>query len=73
MNENLKALIEVAKGVTPSAEHREEQRRSFAFGNAAFENDLITRDMIDQQASKLGLGCPQEPSCFSRRRIRASK
>lgn len=53
MNEDLKALIEVAKRVTPSAEHREEQRRSFAFGNAAFENDLITRDMIDQQAAKL--------------------
>lgn len=62
MNENLKALIEVAKRVTPSAEHREEQRRSFAFGNAAFENDLITRDMIDQQAAKIAAEASRDES-----------
>ncbi len=53
MGDELKNLIEVAKRVTPSAEHREAQRRSFAYGNTAFENDLITRDMVDQQAAKL--------------------
>lgn len=37
----------------PSAEQREEQRRSFAYGNTAFENDRITRDMIDREAEKL--------------------
>lgn len=53
MTDDLKALIEAAKRVHPSPEHREEQRRSFAYGNTAFENRLITREMIDRQAEKL--------------------
>jgi hypothetical protein len=53
MGEELKTLIEIAKRVTPTPEHREEQRRSFAYGNTAFENKLITREMVDQQAEKL--------------------
>jgi hypothetical protein len=53
MTEDLKALIEAAKKVTPTPEHREEQRRSFAYGNTAFENARITREMIDRQAEKL--------------------
>ncbi|WP_439363115.1 hypothetical protein ACNJYD_20010 [Bradyrhizobium sp. DASA03005] len=53
MTEELKTLIEVAKRVTPSPAEREEQRRSFAYGNTAFENSLITREMIDRQADKL--------------------
>lgn len=53
MGEELKRLIEVAKRVTPTPEHREEQRRSFAYGNTAYENTRITREMINQQAEKL--------------------
>ena len=53
MSEALKALLEAAKNAKPSPEHREQQRRSFAFGNTALENHLITRDMIDEQAEKL--------------------
>jgi hypothetical protein len=53
MGDELKTLIEVARRVTPSREHREEQRRSFAYGNTAFENKRITREMVDQQAEKL--------------------
>jgi hypothetical protein len=53
MSEELKALIEIAKTVTPTPEHREEQRRSFAYGNTAFENSRITREMIDREAEKL--------------------
>jgi hypothetical protein len=53
MGEELKALIEAAKRVRPSAAHREEQRRSFAYGNTAFENSRITREMVDRQAEKL--------------------
>jgi hypothetical protein len=49
----LKTLIEAAKKVHPSAKDREEQRRSFAYGNTAFENERITREMIDEQADKL--------------------
>lgn len=50
MSEALQLLLEAAKSATPSAEQQEEQRRSFAYGNAAFENSLITREMIDKQA-----------------------
>jgi len=53
MGEDLKALIEAAKRVRPSPEHREEQRRSFAYGNTHFENPRITREMIDREAEKL--------------------
>jgi hypothetical protein len=53
MGDELKALIEIAKQVKPTPEHREEQRRSFAYGNTAFENSRITRQMIDEQAEKL--------------------
>jgi hypothetical protein len=53
MGDELKALIEIAKQVKPTPEHREEQRRSFAYGNTAFENNRITRQMIDEQAEKL--------------------
>jgi hypothetical protein len=49
----LKALLEAAKRVRPSPEQREEQRRSFAYGNTAVENDRITREMIDRQADEL--------------------
>jgi hypothetical protein len=51
--EELKDLIEIAKRVTPTPEHREAQRRSFAYGNTAYENDRITREMIDRKAEEL--------------------
>jgi hypothetical protein len=49
----LKELIEATKAIKPTAEQREEQRRSFAYGNTAFENSLITREMVDHQADML--------------------
>jgi hypothetical protein len=53
MPEELTHLIELAKRVEVSAEDEEKQRRSFAYGNTAFENHLITREMIDEEAEKL--------------------
>ncbi|MBH5402290.1 hypothetical protein HZZ13_31540 [Bradyrhizobium sp. CNPSo 4010] len=53
MTEALKKLIEAAKSANPSPEHREEQRRSFVYGNTHFENALITREMVDREAEKL--------------------
>ena len=53
MTETLQALIDAAKKLEPTPEHREEQRRSFAYGNTHFENGLITREMIDQQADEI--------------------
>lgn len=50
MPRELEILLEAAKKAEPSPEHREEQRRSFVYGNTAFENELITREMVEQQA-----------------------
>lgn len=53
MTEALRELLEAAKRAPPTAEHREVQRRSFVFGNTAFENELITREMVERQADEL--------------------
>ncbi|MGM4928466.1 MULTISPECIES: hypothetical protein [Tardiphaga] len=53
MTDALKKLLDAAKTAQPSPEHREQQRRSFVYGNTHFENDLITRDMVDREAEKL--------------------
>ena len=53
MNSALKVLLEISrKGAMPKDE-REAQRRSFAYGNTHFENELITRKMVDEAAEKL--------------------
>jgi hypothetical protein len=54
MQEELSKLIEAARNGPPmDANEKEAQRRSFAYGNTAFENPMITRDMIDREAEKL--------------------
>ena len=53
MTDSLKKLIEAAKTAKPTPEQREQQRRSFVYGNTHFENSLITREMVDREAEKL--------------------
>jgi len=53
MGKELEKLLEAARRVRMTREQAEEQRRSFAYGNAGLENDLITREMVDEQADKL--------------------
>jgi len=50
VTKTLAALIERARAVKMTPEQREQQRRSFAYGNTKIENDLITRDMVAEQA-----------------------
>jgi hypothetical protein len=50
VTKKLNALIDRARHVQMTGKEREEQRRSFAFGNTKIENDLITREMVDKQA-----------------------
>ncbi len=45
-------MIEQAKQLVQSPQDKERQRRSFAYGNAKTENDLVTREMVDQAAEK---------------------
>jgi hypothetical protein len=49
----LEELLERARRVRMNAAEREQQRRSFAYGNTAIENPLITRETVDRQAEAL--------------------
>ena len=40
-------------GVDMTDAEKEEQRRSFAYGNANIENERFTREIVDQEAEKL--------------------
>lgn len=53
MTNKLKALIDAARSVRMTAAQKEEQRRSFAYGNTKIENKRITREMVDRQAEAL--------------------
>ena len=53
MNDKLKALLYAARAVKMSGADKEEQRRSFAYGNTKIENDRITRETINRQAEAL--------------------
>ena len=50
---DLKYLIDQARKVTMSEDEQAAQRTSFAYGNSAFENPNITREMVEQEALKL--------------------
>ena len=53
MTEKMNELLEKAKSVKSSPEQREEQRRSFAYGNTNIENSRITRETVDREAEEL--------------------
>ncbi len=53
MADDLKKLLEESKRYKMTPDQREAQRRSFAYGNAKLENDLVTRESIDRQAQIL--------------------
>jgi hypothetical protein len=52
---SLSRLVELAKAVRMTDEQKEEQRRSFVFGNVAIEDEsrTITREMVDARADEL--------------------
>ena len=53
MPEDLEKLLEAAKYRTLSPTEQEEQRRSFAYGNANIENSRVTRETVDREADDL--------------------
>ncbi|MFB3815395.1 MAG: hypothetical protein ACE14L_14920 [Terriglobales bacterium] len=53
MSEELQKLIAAAKNRKVSDAEREEQRRSFAYGNTAIENPRITRQTVDREAEAM--------------------
>jgi hypothetical protein len=56
MNDSLKKLLEAAKTAKQTPAQLEQQRCSFVYGNTAFENSLITREMVDQEAREADAG-----------------
>ncbi|MGW9229231.1 hypothetical protein ACWGPT_00005 [Pseudorhizobium sp. NPDC055634] len=56
MNEPLRILIEAAKRAPQTKGDLEVQRRSFAYGNTHFENNKITREMVDRIADEMPYG-----------------
>ena len=51
--DDLDTLLELARDVPVSQEEREEQRISFAYGNARLSNPRITRDAMKKTAAQL--------------------
>jgi hypothetical protein len=49
----LQQLLDAAKNLEFTPEQKEEQRRSFAFGNANIENPRVTREMVNEEAEAL--------------------
>lgn len=52
-NTEITILLEKAKRITMSAGEREEQRRSFAYGNANIENEAVTKEVIAEVANRM--------------------
>ena len=51
--QNLENLLELTSRSQMSPYQKEEQRRSFAYGNTGFENDRITRETVTLASRKL--------------------
>ena len=54
MPTKLQELLDEAKKAVSTAQEKEEQRRSFAYGNTKIENPRITREIVDREADNLG-------------------
>jgi hypothetical protein len=53
MTNRLQELLEEAKKTIQTPQEKEEQRRSFAYGNTKIENPRLTREMVDREAEAL--------------------
>ena len=53
---HLDQLLDAARKHELSETEKEEQRRSFAYGNAKIENPRVTREIVDQEAEALKRG-----------------
>ena len=63
MTRHLEDLLEAAKRVVMTPEEKEQQRRSFAYGNTKIENSRITREMVDEAADALNKAKAQMQPC----------
>lgn len=50
MESNISRLVEMAKRVQMTSEQKNEQRKSFVYGNTKIENSSVTREMVERIA-----------------------
>ena len=53
VSNKLDELVKMARSARMTPEEKEEQRRSFVYGNTKIENDRITRELVDDVANKI--------------------
>lgn len=53
MTTELEKVLEAARKTPMSYDEQQRQRRSFAYGNAHIENARVTKEMVDEAASKI--------------------
>ena len=53
MTNRLQELLDKARKSVSTSQDKEEQRRSFAYGNTKIENSRITRETVDREAESL--------------------
>jgi hypothetical protein len=46
-------LVEKAKAYVMSPAQEEAHRKSFAYGNSAFENPTITKEIVEEEARRI--------------------
>ncbi len=49
----LEDLVEAGRKVQMTDQDKEAQRRSFVYGNTKIENEMITRETVDEAAREL--------------------
>lgn len=49
----LEDLVEAGRKVRMTEQDQEAQRRSFVYGNTKIENEMITRETVDEAAREL--------------------
>jgi hypothetical protein len=53
MSKELQVLLDAARKIAMTSDEREQQRRSFAYGNTNIENERITKETINKAAESL--------------------
>jgi len=53
MDAQLDDLLKQARLIRPTKEQLETQRQSFAYGDSHFENQGITRELIQREATRM--------------------
>jgi len=53
---DLENLVERARQIEMTRSEKEEQRKSFAYGNANIENDAVTREVVELAAAQIAQG-----------------